>query len=176
MKSIEKIQPLVDKFVSSVKGVFTSIYGWFSMFFGMVVFTDKLEVIAFFFVLFLLLDYVTGIGASWIEHKRDPEKNIEVYHVESEKLRASAIKIIGYGLIMMFAYFLNAVVFQDHVKVFGYTPPMPVFEIALLGCAVTEFWSNIENIKRAGFDIVGGFINFVKQAWSLVRQVKGEKE
>jgi len=123
-----------------------------------------------------LLDYATGIFASWVEHKNDPAQNINVYHIESEKLRASGVKIIGYGLIMMFAYFLNAVIFQDHVKVWGYTPPMSVFEIALLGCAVIEFWSNIENVKRAGFDIVGKFTNVVKNAWSVFRNIKGEKE
>lgn len=176
MKSVDKIQQLITKFGDSLKDTFTSLHGWLSMVFGAVIFTDKLELIAFFFVAFLLLDYATGIFASWVEHKNDPARNINVYHIESEKLRASGVKIIGYGLIMMFAYFLNAVVFQNHLKILGYTPPMSVFEIALLGCAVIEFWSNIENVKRAGFDIIGKFTTVVKSIWLAVRQMKGEKE
>lgn len=176
MKSLEKIQELITKFCDSLKATFTSLHGWLSIVFGAVIFTDKLELIAFFFVAFLLMDYATGIFASWVEHKADPKNNIKVYHIDSEKLRASGVKIIGYGLIMMFAFFLNAVVFEDHVKVLGHTPPMSVFEIALLGCAVIEFWSNIENVKRAGFDVIGKFTTVVKNVWLVVRQVKGEKE
>lgn len=176
MKVLDKLQPLIDKFTDSVKGVFTSAHGLLSMLFGMVVFTDQVQFIAMFFVFFLLLDYVTGIGASWIEHKRDPQKNIKVYYIESEKLRASGVKIIGYGLILVFAWFLNAVVFKSHITLWGYTPLFSLFEIALLGCASIEFWSNIENIKRAGFDIVGKITNVFKTGWSLFRQAKGEKE
>lgn len=164
----------LDRFFESIKHTFTNIIGALAFLLGLLL-SSNAKVILFFFVSFLLLDYATGIFASWVEHKKSGNK-ATVFVIESEKLRASFTKVIGYCLIITFSLFLNHVFFKESIIIFGVTPPLTLVEIALSGCCAIEFLSNIENLKRSGFDIIGKLSNGFKTVWSLIRQAKGEEK
>lgn len=164
----------IDRFIESIKHTFTNVVGALAFLLSLLLSTDA-KMILFFFIFFLLLDYGTGIFASWVEHKKSGNK-AEVFVVRSEKLRSSFTKVIGYCIIITFSLFLNHVFIKDDIIIMGATPPLSLVEIALSGCCAIEFLSNLENLKRSGFDIIGKLSNGFKTVWSLIRQAKGEEK
>jgi len=51
---------------------------------------------------------------------------------------------------------------------------MTAAEIAIAACTAIEFLSNLENLKRAGFDLPGRIAAGAEKAWGIVRKVRGE--
>ena len=163
----------IERFLNSIKHTFTTSTGVIAFLFSLLL-TPNSKMILFFFISFLLCDYVTGIIASWMEFKAGKRESDGVYFLSSKRLRESGVKVLGYCLVITFAVFLNQVFFPSGVVLFGVTAPLTVVEIALSGCTAIEFLSNLENMKRAGFDVVGKLSSGFKTVWGLVRQAKGE--
>lgn len=162
----------ITRFMESIKHTFTSVTGAIAFLLSLLLSSDA-KMILFFFISFLLLDYATGIFASWVEHKKSGNKT-EVFFIKSERLRDSFTKVIGYCLIITFALFLNHVFIKEDIVIMGITPPLSLVEIALSGCCAIEFLSNLENLKRSGFDIVGKVSNGSKTIWGLIKDIKGK--
>jgi len=155
-----------------------------------------------FFGLFLMMDYATGILAAWTEHRKKMdsgrltvdndrhaarERNCQLstvnsqlnrpYFISSDRLRGSAAKVIGYLLVIAFAAFLDMAFFHGGVHLPGTErPPMTAAEIAISACTAVEFLSNLENLKRSGFDLLGKLHSAMDSAWKTVRKAKGERE
>jgi phage-related holin len=119
-----------------------------------------------------VLDFATGILASWIEQKNSPKK-IKVYLIESAKLRKSVVKATSYAIFILMVYFIEKTFF---IKMIAFdsisSQKLTITILAVAFCLAIEFWSIIENMKRAGFDLIGSFKKIVKNVKELVTTVK----
>jgi len=181
----------MEKTLNGFKQAFTTAPG-LAAFGATLLLTPTARAMLMFFGAFLLMDYATGILAAWTEHRKktDNERtahdgNCQLstvnpplkrpYFISSERLRSSAAKVIGYMLVIAFAAFLDFAFFHGGVHLPGADrPPMTAAEIAISGCTAVEFLSNLENLKRAGFDLLGKLHATMDSAWRTVRKARGE--
>lgn len=161
----------IKHFIDTVIEFLSSAYGWLTMIFTILITSDTTMLVSF-FVSTLIADYFTGIYASYIEHKKSGDV-AKVYITESERLRESGTKVIGYLLIIVLSWFISNHIYLDTVKLFGVIREFNVLQLSLIMCIGIEFWSNLENMKRAGFDVIGKFENITKNIWKLVRSAQG---
>jgi phage-related holin len=119
-----------------------------------------------------VIDFATGILASWIEQKNNP-KEIKVYLIESAKLRKSVVKATSYAIFILMAYFIEKTFFLKTIAFDSISSQkLTITILAVAFCLAIEFWSIIENFKRAGFDLIGNFNKIVKTVKDLVKTVK----
>lgn len=121
-------------------------------------------------LIFLVIDFITGIIASWRE-KKDKEKIDptvkEQSLISSEKLKLSAVKAFTYASAILGVWGIEKVFF---IRTFKFenisTEDLTVTLIFVGFCCAIEFYSIVfENFKRMGFDIS-------KKAFSVIRHVK----
>jgi len=159
---LNTITDKIKHFATSVHEFLTSVYGWLTMLLTIII-TNNTTMLFSFLITMLVCDYITGIIASYAEK----DKKAKVYIIESKRLRESGVKVIGYLLVVILAWFVSKNIYVDNIKLFGVIREFSVLEIALVICAGVEAWSNLENMKRAGFDIVGKLENIIKKIWEL---------
>ncbi len=129
-----------------------------------------------FLVLMFHLDLVTGTYAAWYEAKQKAEKP-KVYFIESAKLRKSVMKAVWYLFLIVGTWVLEHLYFDNAVGLPGSSKELTAHQVAIGICIAIEFWSNLENFKRCGFDIVAKIKGIALKIWSIIKVVKdGEKE
>lgn len=135
------------------------------------------------FVVFYLLDFVTGTFATRVEIKKDPEKykalkerKGKAYWIESERIVRGIVKAIIYLQLIILAAVATKLLGQKYFQLHPTLIPLSLFQLLLILCITAEFVSNLENAKRAGFDVVGLLANWIKKIWSLTRLIKTGKE
>ena len=125
-------------------------------------------------IIAMLLDFVTGILASWNEAK----KAREPFKITSHKLRRSLIKTITYFAVIYFVYEITMIL---HIKNFhfdsfdtlDFTPTFVTIGV----CAAVEIWSIfMENLPRAGYDIVGSIRALFTGISKLKQEIKNETD
>lgn len=171
---MENVSQKIVSFFDAFKALFTTAFGALSLAVSIVFSSQNMQVVFSLFVVFLLVDYVTGIWASWVEYKRG-ERQIKVYLIESERLRASGIKVIGYCLVLILGWGITQIFYKDGITFMGAHTPLSPLEIATGICMCIEFLSNLENLKRMGFDLIGGIVGGSKKLWSVFNSVKNNK-
>lgn len=123
-----------------------------------------------------IADFLTGWLANYMEIKRgDKPMPPSGRSFESKKARESVVKGIGYILFILGAASLEMLFFDRKFeftklssKSFGVT------ELVIGFCFVVEAYSTIvENLKRAGLDIVGKVGNMADATWKLINKIKG---
>jgi len=116
-----------------------------------------------------VVDFATGILASYIEQKKNPQV-IKFYFIQSSKLRKSVVKAITY-MVMIGGVFLFEKAF--FIKKFHFShvseQDLTVTLIATAFCFAIEFFSVLENLKRSGFDIIENGKKMVKVIKSLCK-------
>ena len=121
-------------------------------------------------LIFFVIDFITGIIASWKE-KKDKEKIDpkvkEQSLISSDKLKLSAVKAFTYASAILGVWGIEKVFF---IRTFKFenvsTEDLTVTLIFIGFCCAIEFYSIVfENFKRMGFDIS-------KKALSVIRHVK----
>lgn len=165
------IEDKIKHFFEAISDFISSFYGWATMLFTVIITNDTTMLFSLLFTL-LVSDYITGILASYIEFKRSGQV-APVYITQSERLRGSGVKVVGYFLVVVLAWFISNNIYTDKISLFGVIKELDVLQLSLIMCSGIEFWSNLENMKRAGFDIVGKFENITKRIWNLVRSSQG---
>ena len=125
----------------------------------------------------LFIDYITGVLASWINHKKNFKTSFwkdSVNGFSSEKWKKSLVKTITYFLFILTTWSIEKV-FQ--IKPFNtYYSNIGNITITLgaigLSCS-TEFYSIFfENLPKAGFDIEKKFMKLFDKAKSIFTKVK----
>lgn len=120
----------------------------------------------------LLADFITGCWASRIEAKQKGEKP-SVYLIESEKMRLSFSKMITYGTLILVSWGLSIAFFNKPFQIAYSTKQFTLVEITIGLCVCVECWSMLENMKRAGFDLIGKVNVIIKNIWQLINAAKG---
>ena len=137
-----------------------------------------------FLVIAYLLDFITGVIASFIERLREEKKIQEVEsftwkekvvyffdNVSSDQMKRSIVKGIAYSVFILCSHGIQ---FIFKIKPFSFSFSELAWDlplVAVAGAIVIELWSILlENFKRMGFDIIKiGLGMFTK-----VKEVKNE--
>lgn len=134
--------------------------------------TIQIALIMLFFA--YVIDFITGIYASYIEHKKNP-KPVKVYILESSKMRKSIVKAISYFVFIAFSYAFEKVFLIKAFSVLSISDlQFTITSIACIFCFAIEFFSILENLKRSGYDLLGKAEGVIKKFWKFVGLVKGE--
>jgi len=134
------------------------------------------------FVVFYLLDYLTGIIASVVELRKNPlqlarrkRRKGNLYWIESQKIIRGLVKLLIYFQLLVavwvLTYILDFEEFVLHEKVIPLTP----VQVLLVLCIASELVSNLENVKRSGFDLVAVFTDTIKRLLSIKNIIKNDK-
>lgn len=125
--------------------------------------------------LVIVLDFVTGIAASWIEFKKgDKTPGQKQYVIESAKLRLTVVKFIFYSIGILSARAIEVIFLLRKI------PSSQIsIEDLTLTAIITGFFSIIEiysilfeNIKRMGFDIIQKTKIIAIASWKLYNTLK----
>ena len=117
----------------------------------------------------IVVDFMTGVLASYVEHIKDPQP-IKAYFIESSKIRKSIVKTVSYMVFIIITLVFNVHLQVSEISVFGLTSTLPVLSILI--CLGVELFSILENLKRSGFDLIGKVIDTVNFVVKLVSKVK----
>lgn len=127
--------------------------------------------------LFFILDFITGISASWIELKKTEAVSEKKYIIQSSKLRLSAVKFICYALGILCAWGIEIVFVIKKIPSGSIsTQNLTLTTVVIAFFCVIEFYSIFfENIKRMGFDIILKVKKISCESWKLYKTIKNEK-
>ena len=135
-----------------------------------IIFTNDTTVLHSFLFSMLILDYITGIMAAYIES----DGKYKVYFIESKKIRESGVKIVGYMLLVICSWFITKFIYTDNISLFGILREFNILQLTLIICSSIEAFSNLENLKRMGFDVIGKVKDSSNKVWEIIRSVKGQ--
>lgn len=126
----------------------------------------------------IVLDFITGIGANYIEAKNEKTSiNKKKYLIESSKLRFSVLKFITYGLATLIAYCIEYIFRIEPFETYLSIQKITFTCIIISFCCTIEIYSIFfENIKRMGFDIILKTKRIISEIWKLYKILKGEKQ
>jgi len=150
---------------------------YLTVFLAMTMFQQSL----YFLLGVFIIDFGTGIYASYIETKKEVDLvkgtiNIKVKiailkdTIKSEKLRKSAVKAIVYLLLIILSYGIEKIASIKPFSFESISDASYTFSTLAAGfCIAIELWSIfIENLPRAGFDIVKTF----SKAFTKAKEIK----
>ena len=118
-------------------------------------------------LIFFVIDFITGILASWKE-KKEAEKTKpelkEVSLISSDKLKLSAVKAFTYASAILGGWGIEKVFFIKTFKFDNVSTEGLTITLIFIGfCCAIEFYSIVfENFKKMGFDIAKSFLTVVK--------------
>lgn len=127
-------------------------------------------------VAFYVLDFITGILASWKEKKQaeelDPslkEKNL----ISSDKLKLSGIKAFTYASAILAVWGIEKVFIIRSFKLSHISNEDMTLTLIFIGfCCAIEFYSIFfENFKRAGFDIKKNFTKVMTEVKKTITKL-----
>lgn len=125
---------------------------------------------------FFILDFITGILASWVEFKKSSPNPETRYVIQSSKLRLSAVKFICYSLGILCAWGIEMVFVIKKIPSGSIsTQNLTLTTVVIAFFCVIEFYSIFfENIKRMGFDIIHKVKKISSDGWKLYKNIKND--
>lgn len=175
MKELDNYAHYFAQIFVSIKKGFTSITGLVTLLSSFIIALNGIQRAILALMLVFFLDLITGCIASWVEHRKN-ENRIKVYFFESSKMRLSVVKAISYMMLILFAWLLAGLFFDLPIGLTGSSKQFTVVELTTGACIAIEVWSNIENLKRAGFDVLGKAKSIIKQVYNFKDLLKTGKE
>lgn len=141
------------------------------------------QILAITAVIFYSMDYLTGALATQIEYRRSPEKfenakkrKGKLYWVESDRIVRGIVKGSIYFIIIIASVILTMLLKDKHFHLHASILPLSPFEMSLILINVSEIVSNLENGKRAGFDVYGMAVKAIKKVWNIRNLIKTGKD
>ncbi|WP_330444209.1 phage holin family protein [Flavobacterium sp. C4GT6] len=128
-----------------------------------------------------VIDFATGIGASWVEFKKAAplvSASGKRYLIQSSKLRLSVVKFVFYGLwILVWWCVENIFVIKQipsgHISTENLT--LTTYAIAIL-CIIEIYSIFFENVKCMGFDIIQKIKIISRSGWGLYKTIKNSED
>lgn len=158
----------IKHFIYSIFESLTSIWSYLVMLIISLLTNDTRVLFSFFFTM-LFLDYVTGILASWVESNGKHK----VFLIESKRLRESCVKVCGYMILIICSWFVTILIYPNDVNLFGILNGFNLLELTLIMSIAIESFSNLENVKRMGFDVIGKIKDGASKIHDLIKSIKG---
>lgn len=125
----------------------------------------------------LSIDYITGVLASWINHKKNFKTSFwkdSVNGFSSEKWKKSLVKTITYFLFILTTWAIEKV-FQIKPFIVSYTNLSNItLTLGAIGlsCGIEFYSIFFENLPRAGFSIEDKFMKTFNKIKSIFTKVK----
>lgn len=125
---------------------------------------------------FYVLDFITGILASWKEkqeaEKKDPKLK-EKSLISSEKLKLSGVKAFTYASAILAVWGVEKVFIIKSFKFDSFSDQDMTITLVFIGfCCSVEFYSIFfENFKRAGFDIRKKFFAVTGEVKKIINKI-----
>lgn len=187
---IESFKTIISQYHNEVvvdvltfKNLFHSLKSIPALMFGFYIALNLSELLVTVFIAFYFLDFFTGILATMVEIKKAPElfkerstRKPKGYWVESDRIIRGIVKAVVYLQIIGLTLVITSVLKVQDYELHGLLIPLTPIQIVLVLCTSSEFVSNLENSKRAGFDIIGMLGNGAKNLWNLRSLIKTGKE
>jgi phage-related holin len=122
---------------------------------------------------FYVLDFITGILASWREKKEAEKTKPELKKqslISSEKLKLSGVKAFTYASAILAVWAIEKVFIIKSFKIDSISSQEMTITLIFIGfCCAIEFYSIFfENFKRAGFDIRKKFYGVVNEGKKIL--------
>lgn len=122
---------------------------------------------------FYILDFITGILASWREKKEAEKTKPELKEqslISSEKLKLSGVKAFTYASAILAVWAIEKVFIIKSFKIDSISEQEMTITLIFIGfCCAIEFYSIFfENFKRAGFDIRKKFYGVVNEGKKIL--------
>lgn len=138
---------------------------------------NNLQLALIIFIGTYIADFLTGVLASYVEIKNGTKpmpKSGRVF--SSEEARKTVIKGVGYALFILCSYALEIVFFDKDIKIGQMsTKSFGLCELAIGFSTVIEMYSIlVENLKRAGFDILGQVKNISTTLSTTFNKLKSQ--
>lgn len=126
--------------------------------------------------LFFILDFITGILASWAKFIKTNSNSEKRYLIQSSKLRLSAVKFICYALGILCAWGIEIVFVIKKIPSGSISTQNLTFTTVVIAffCAIEFYSIFFENIKRMGFDIILKVKKISSESWKLYKTIKNE--
>jgi len=128
---------------------------------------------------FFAMDFITGIGASYVESKKSTTSAYRTnnnYFLTSSKFRLSIVKFITYGLAVITARSIEWAFIPGEFSPNDNLNKMTLTTIVIGICCGIEIYSIFfENIKRMGFDIIQKIKTISKEGWRFYKYLKNER-
>ena len=126
-----------------------------------------------------VLDFITGILASWREKKEAEKKDPSLKEkdlISSEKLKLSGIKAFTYASAILAVWAVEKVFIIKSFRFDTISNQSMTITLIFIGfCCSVEFYSIFfENFKRAGFDIRKKFFTLVGGVKKIINKVTTE--
>ena len=128
-------------------------------------------------LIFFVIDFITGIIASWREKKEKEKIDPTVKEqslISSDKLKLSAVKAFTYTSAILGVWGIEKVFF---IRTFKFenvsTKDLTVTLIFVGFCCAIEFYSIVfENFKRMGFDLSKKALSVIRHTKKIIFQVE----
>ena len=138
-----------------------------------------------FLVIAYIVDFITGVVASFIERLKEEKKEQQVEsftwkdkvvyffdNVSSDQMKRSIVKGIAYSVFIMCSYGIQ---FIFKIKPFTFSFSELAWDlplVAVAGAIVIELWSILlENFKRMGFDIIKIGLEMFTKAKEIKKEI-----
>jgi phage-related holin len=127
-------------------------------------------------ICFYVLDFITGILASWKEKKEAEKKNPKLKEqslISSEKLKLSGVKAFTYASAILAVWGIEKVFIIKSFKFDSFSDQDMTITLIFIGfCCSVEFYSIFfENFKRAGFDIRKKFFAVAGEVKKIINKI-----
>ena len=122
-----------------------------------------------------LIDFVTGITASWIE-KNDSKEHNKKYFIENHKLRKSLTKVMSYLFLIIVTHYFAIIFGINELTIPILNIKTTLITIAFSICISIEVYSVIENLNRIGFDLFGEIKKVIQGIIKIVKFLTNSKK
>lgn len=146
-----------------------SVWGWIMIVLCQFFSIEGVSFGLLFLFVFFIIDYVTGLGASWKERKN--QLSVPPFFFESKKMRMSLLKACTYLLFIFMSWVMWFLFFDGTVHLPVSTKEINIIGITIGICIAIECWSILENMKRMGFDVLEKTMNLFKNLWKHYRTI-----
>ncbi len=161
----------MKKWLDSIAELFSSLKGWLFVIVAQFLSIGHIKVSLFALFFVFVLDFITGVCASYKEFKQ-ANAAPRVYFIESSKLRLSILKAVSYMLFILLSYVFYLIILDKPFSIPGSTRQFTIVEITSGLCMAIECLSILENIKRIGFDFIGSVTIGAHKFWDLIHAIK----
>ena len=128
-------------------------------------------------LIFFVIDFITGIVASWREKKEKEKIDPTVKEqslISSDKLKLSAVKAFTYTSAILGVWGIEKVFFIRTFKFENVSTKDLTITLIFVGfCCAIEFYSIVfENFKRMGFDLSKKALSVIRHTKKIIFQVE----
>lgn len=164
----------MERFIESLGNVLSSFWGWLILIGCQLFMIEGVQAGSIGLLVVFLVDFATGLFVSHKFWKAKPLAERPPYFIESGKIRRSMLKGITYLMFVAMSWLMWYLFFDGTTNLPMSSKEFNIISLAFGICIAIECWSVLENMKRLGYDILGGVGRAFKGFWKGYRDVNGE--